>query len=297
MKIEDIIKILQIDDIEFVGSFADTKQKYYNDIDLHDDVKKKISPEEIYKLFLNMFNIIYNNLYTYILDFKCGSLPNYSSIKWTYNDIKKGYVTINDVEYPFTYLVKTISSIQIDIVAFIDDRFINISCNYFFTFDNIHTRIVEDPSTDFLNAFLKYKQKNNYYKAYKRLYNYFVVKKDRTNSRKILKLLNSNIGSLDQQIYNLTIIDKLINNTFRIPYRKNVLSSLIYIYNHIDDQYKYLIKSIITHLDNKKIYNITYKNLSKKINVVLKRLVYIINDLVISYVRKNDLYIFDQIYQ
>lgn len=68
---------------------------YANDYDVNQDISLNDTVQvlnNIYKQFVHIFDTAYKNKNYYITDFKNG-IHNHKSIKWSYEDVKKGYLT------------------------------------------------------------------------------------------------------------------------------------------------------------------------------------------------------------
>ena len=118
-----------------------------------------------------------------------------------------------------------------DIIALVKNRFTEFSNNYYFTFsDGFSTMPGND--TKLTNVFLfQFQQKikeKKYFKALKRLYSYFKIKKNKKMQQTMIDFFNSNVGKLNYQI-----IDAVLNNPFRQPKKSDIIHNINIIKNNL----------------------------------------------------------------
>ena len=108
--------------INIVGSANVKRNLYYSDYDLFENVKGK-SEQLIYNHFKAIFNIIKSSPNVVISDFKLGLDEKGESMRWDFSDIMKGEK--NGIS--FKKALKMDSIIKLDIIIYINRRFIEIS--------------------------------------------------------------------------------------------------------------------------------------------------------------------------
>lgn len=255
------------------GSANINKIVNYGDIDLLDIAKNKHTPEEILKHFIGVFEDIKKYDDVVITDFKCGKHKG-SALRWTYDDLKKG----SNKGVSFFDALKMESTIKLDVVANMDGRFLEITTVYDFghNYKEISTEefiegLIEDYKTNI-------KEKNNYFKALKRV---FLIMKVKNKKNKMLKKLidffNQPIGLLYRLKSDLETT-LLVINKFSIDDVKNNLDFIKEQLSSFD---------LKNHLINikKKNKNQLEKNITKQIEIVNEYL----NKEVKAFVEKNKL--------
>ena len=231
-KINDVIKLLEIQKVIYIGSYLDEKIKYKSDIDLNDYINWKGSYNDLFKLFQDKYKTAYANPNIFITDFKLGEYKE-NAIHWKMDDVMKGYVIRDKIKYYFIDFLKQPSIIKMDIIAIIDGKLVELSNNYFFTFkDGSTTNPWSDKNVpiSILSDFFDQLEEGNYFKSLKRLYSYYkIVGKVNQLTNKInaiIKFLNSPLGQMNQYITQLKTLDLLVNNNFRKPPLDIIMSNL-----------------------------------------------------------------------
>lgn len=217
----NLLNLITIKETDFIGTYKDPKVIYKTDIDLQEYVYKKndsysnVELENIRRFFINIFDNC-KKPNCIITDFKMGHFGANVPIRWTYKDLKKGYIIIdNNNKKRFIDLLNQRSIIKIDFLT-LDDNFIlnEVSKNFYFIFKDLDTRpleiIYQDISISFLKDYYKYKELGNIYKAFKRLYSYYKINNDETQQNILLKKIN--------------------NSNLAIPYIKKYKTELIDLY-------------------------------------------------------------------
>lgn len=197
----NLLNLITIKETEFIGTFKDPNVIYKTDIDLQEYVYKKnksysnIELENIRNFFINIFdNCKVPNCV--ITDFKMGYFGANVPIRWTYKDLKKGYIIIDSLNKKrFIDLLNQRTIIKIDFLT-LDENFIlnEVTKNFYFIFKDHDTRplefIYQDISLSFLKDYHKYREDGNMYKAFKRLYSYYKINNDETQQNILLKKIN-----------------------------------------------------------------------------------------------------------
>jgi hypothetical protein len=126
-KHEKIFNLLSIDgNYHVIGSASLKGNRYRNDYDLNglfkSNGKKDVIEKYLYKVFLNKFNDAYKNDNVWITDFKCGMNNNDEPLRWSYNDMKKGFKMMsNGRKILFTECLLQKTTMKMDIVSIVDE--------------------------------------------------------------------------------------------------------------------------------------------------------------------------------
>lgn len=136
------------------------------------------------------------------------------TLRWTPKEIIQGYKIINKNEK------KTISEslddksvIKIDIIAWLDGEFIEMTNLFEFFIKNKPLNIEEDSNIikSIKEDIIFYYEDKNYIKMLKRIFAISKIKKDTKNINKLVEIFNSNVGLLYQIYSNLGSIKELID--------------------------------------------------------------------------------------
>ena len=191
-----ITNILSVSNkIELIGSNSMSKIKYSTDYDLQEHITiTKLSQYSTYvKKIQHIFKSFVNDKKIYIVDFKSGHF-NTLPVRWNYDEIMNGYKNIDNI---VINLIDTLqlenNTIKIDIVAFINDSFVEFSCNYYF---NKTKTNVNDIYKSLLLDVNKYYHSKKFMKMLKRLLSYRSIKNENVDD--IVLFLNSDAGKLYQ---------------------------------------------------------------------------------------------------
>lgn len=223
-----------------VGSASLKNIRFIADYDLNEIFKCEMNEEQcldkVKKLFQDKFVEAERNPNLFITDFKCGEDSNDEPLRWSKEDMKKGFKIMDDgrkIRFEECILMKSI--LKIDVVALIDGRYHEFSDNYyikigdkanFFPHDIEPEHLANNLLHDFSNYFYS---KQNYYKALKRAFSYWLKDGETKNKIKLEKLLNyfnSSVGLLYKLKGELETIQLVMENKFRKPkpvdLRKNI---------------------------------------------------------------------------
>ena len=250
---------------------------YSNDYDLNEsfnvmDNKKVL--EKLYDHYLCIFNKCYHDKDYYILDFKCGHTQDDQPIRWSYDDMKKGYQTINNKKYRFVdCLMQKDNSVKLDAIYILDGEPLDITNNYFINIVSNKDELTEKHQMSVdkivkeldekMNAQIK---EGNYFKALKRLMSKEII------SQKIdvnlLHFLNSDYGRFYKTIHDLNVLLLLYENNFKpistlfilnnLERIKEFTSQITYFnIEHILDKINYIVQNH-KHLDSQLLHLINY---------------------------------------
>lgn len=280
MNITKINKLLSLNrNIELIGSNANKTNKYATDYDLQEYVKINniIYYNKIVTQFQNIFKKVKKSNYIIITDFKAGTF-NTLPIKWKYDDIINGFKVIDTKHiYLLDALQDIKSTVKIDLICFIDNKYIEVSCNYYFS-----KNINECKNKVLLSLMLdvkKYYHEKKFMKMLKRLISYRNINNEKTDD--LNNFFNTNIGMFYQFKHNIDVFLFTINkfNNEHNNITTGITKKKFDKYNKI--AYKHLIK----HCDDIHI------KINKSVNInqlqtISSNLSDDINDKVIEYIHK-----------
>jgi hypothetical protein len=216
--IEDTFAYMRISTKQkLVGSSSGIGNIITNDYDLNELVKEHGNEEmilyKIYKIFRSKFVEIHKTRDRWIVDFKCGELLG-EPIRWNMHDIKN-----KSVEFMKCILQK--STIKMDIVQFINGKFVEISEVYYFNINgkiNYHEDefdlpyIIHALETD-RNELIR---DGNIFKALKREYRILeLLDKNKKRRNKLQEIFNGVFGYLYYAISQLKTLIIMKEQSFR----------------------------------------------------------------------------------
>lgn len=257
MRIDKIKKIVSINNkIELIGSNSNDLIKYKTDYDFQEiylisSIKTKM---KVVKKFRSIFKALGSMNDVFITDFKAGVYKSHP-LRWTSEDIVKGYQSIDS--HP-VYLADCLNNkdgniIKIDIIAYVNGKYCEISVNYYF-----YTS--EKESNDiFLSLLLdikKYYHEDKIIKMYKRIYSYRIMKDENVDD--LIDLFNSEVGFLNLLAHDIEVIEFINEEELKVNGKR--LNKMI------KDVYKQLPKELRMIKD----LEILNDKLKIKINKLLK---------------------------
>jgi len=157
-KINQILKLLSINEYNIIGSKADPniKDEVISDIDAQEITFTTY--EDILKHFQNIFKILKKSKYIIITDFKSGyNHLTEQPYRWDYKTIMDGFqydTEGNKIDFIETLKIKSI--IKIDTIIYYNKEFIEMTLNYYFSFPN-HSKTYEKKSNNEVSKELKSK--------------------------------------------------------------------------------------------------------------------------------------------
>ena len=202
---KEIIKKLSISNsIELIGSNSIGKLKYTTDFDLQEyiSINKLKDYQKYVRKIQQVFKSFQKSETVFITDFKSG-YHNTQPVRWNYTDIINGYKIIdNEITINlFDTLQLKSNKIKIDIIAFINDKFLEFSCNYYFHSSDVD---VTDIYKSLLLDVKKYYHAKKFMKMLKRLLSYRMIRNESVDD--IIVFLNSQAGFLYQLQHQLDVI-------------------------------------------------------------------------------------------
>lgn len=242
-----VISFLEIvNRAEVIGSYANKNIYYPSDVDLQQYITvKELGDKELLEEFQNKYKIAESNKDIYIMDFKCG-IYNSEPLRWNKDTIQQGYQLINNNrQISFISALNMVSTIKLDVIAFINNVFVEFSCNYYLIHDidgKIH-KSFENKETDEILLSLKldvvkYNNEGNYFKSLKRLT--ALRKLQNLSIDKFVRFFNSKIGKLNYLLNGIDIIVQVMQNTFREVPKHDIYSHLKQIDKDLPVKYKNL---------------------------------------------------------
>lgn len=253
---------------KLVGSSSVVGNIVTNDYDLNELIERKGDEEQIlyriYKLFLEKFQTIYATKDRWIVDFKCGEIAG-EPIRWNRYDIQR-----KSVLFMKSILQKSVC--KLDIVQFINGRFVEISEVYYF---NINNKTNYDDDEFELPYIIHQLEKDrvellaegNRFKALKREYRILdLLGRNKSRQSKLSDLFNGVLGWLYyciSQLYTLIIMKE--QEFRRVP---------IDIYRIVQQTIKNDIGSVVSYSVANKVLDGkgTVKNLEKIIQYLERSL-------------------------
>lgn len=238
MRIEKIKNIISIDKgLELIGSNSNDQIIYKTDYDFQ-EIKMVASIKErakIVKKFQKMFEQIARLKDVYITDFKAGVYES-QVVRWSKEQVLLGY---QDIETHRVFLADCLMNkdqniIKLDVIAYIEGKYAEISCNYYFTES-------EKPKDQlFLSLLLdikKYYHANKLMKMYKRIYSYRMLHKQDVSE--LITLFNSEIGFLNMLLHDIDVLVFMEDEGIRAD-ANNVERMKKRIYSQLPNQFKKL---------------------------------------------------------
>ena len=209
-----------------VGSAGVNGNIITNDYDLNEIFDKNATNDidilsKLYFMFLWKFKTIYETPTLWITDFKCGEYKN-EPIRWTMEDMEKGYKNFGDERIDFTKcLTQFGTKTKLDVVLLLNDRFVEISELYYIKVNGISNfdtddfrlgTIINDLRDDMEELYIE----KNYFKALKREYRILTLLDKEHRRRELLTdLFNGKFGYLYYAISQLKTLILMKEQTFR----------------------------------------------------------------------------------
>ena len=276
-----VIDILKIKDVQKIGSSADPKIKFASDIDLQEVIQTNDFFPEILRKFQQKFSKAQNDPKIFITDFKCGKFRG-QPIRWNKHTIKNGFQNIDGININFIDCLQQKSIIKMDIIALVNGIFTEFSNNYYFTFsDGFSTMPGNNTklSDVFFMEFQKKIKDKKYFKALKRLYSYFKIKKNKKMQQTLVEFFNSNVGKLNYQINGLEILVTVLDNPFRQPKKSDIIHNLNIIKKNLPPELDQLINSILNRP--------TLQTMKMAIKDVISELTDIVNEQTMDFINQS----------
>ena len=209
-----IIKLLKYKDnsIELVGSSKLKALQYFSDYDLNTYFEKPKQPDLKQFLLTVISNITrYDKLY--FIELKFQTLKG-EKVKFTPSTIH----TLED-KFISNSFFEHLHFIKLDIVGYIQKRFIEISVNYFFIRKSLSLHQYVKSMNDDMNQM---KKEKNYFKLLKRKFNIYRANNNKVMCVKLIDYFNSDIGR-DYQIKSTLEAMELVYNNYKDSFTKQLI--------------------------------------------------------------------------
>jgi len=189
--------------------------KYASDYDLFSVVISKKTLDGLKKEVSAMFKKMMKNIKSrkddiYFIEFMCGVDENKNPLKWSIDEVIKGYKD----KYKLMDVLDEYSIIKIEIVAYINNEFIPFSDVFHFQIGSKgvnQAKITLDTVPSLSKEVKKYYEAENYMKVLKRLFIISQVKKNKNDSEKLINIFESDIGMVYKVKSDITTILKVLS--------------------------------------------------------------------------------------
>jgi hypothetical protein len=153
----------------------------------------------------------------------CFRTRRFGIIRWTPQDILNGYVILRDnTKYTLHDAIKNDSAMtKMDIIAYTDNRFVEYSIIYRFTYQNndISTAVEKVFNSFYQSTELSYLDEK-FFKVIKRIFSIARFKQDYNTINKLSNVLNSDLGRIYSVITDTNTIIYILENIKNIPKRR-----------------------------------------------------------------------------
>jgi hypothetical protein len=214
-RFQDIIKELLSMKLVYIGDFKCGEIPEWNVSNIS-QLKKLYS-----KKIINQ-----DELETAINEFDCKSCfrtRRFGVIKWSPQDILNGYIILRDnSKYTLYDAIKSTSALtKLDIIAYIDNKFIEVSIIYNIIYKNkeISTAITKIFNSFYQSTELSYLDEK-FFKVIKRLFSIARLHKDNNMLSKLNEILNSDLGRIYSVISDTDTIIFILENMKSIPHKR-----------------------------------------------------------------------------
>lgn len=218
--IKNVLESLQFKNYELIGSFVDKNLKFYNDIDSQEFIniehKNKNTYKEVSNILRNKIINTSNLNNVFFTDFKFGHWKGFP-IHWSMEDIKNGFIQIENNIFTFKECLQMKSTIKVDYVLIVTNDIIEVTYNYYFIFSNFSTTPFTEKTLkkNYKMSLFKEIDEKNYYKAYKYLYKLNQNKKFAKPINKIGNLIKKKSQKEALDLIKNQISDKKYNSLVR----------------------------------------------------------------------------------
>jgi hypothetical protein len=220
--IDKVVKKFQ----QVVKTVLSMKLVYISDIKCGEISDWNVSNvNQLKKLYSNKI-ITDDELETAINEFNCKicfRTRRFGIIRWTPQDILNGYIILrNNTKYTLHDAIKNKTALtKMDVVAYVDNKFIEFSIIYRFTYKN------NDISTAIENVFHSFYQstemsylEEKYFKVIKRLFSIARLERDNEQLARLNTVLNSDLGRIYSVISDIDTIIYILENIKYIPEKR-----------------------------------------------------------------------------
>jgi len=202
-EVKFLLKILKFGSksVELKGSSSLKSQRYFSDYDFFVSIKKPTA-KVAYKNLFSILENIWGDERLYFIELK---LQTKDGKKVRYYPEDKPEFTVDEL----TEVWGSIDFVKIDLVAYFDYRFIDVSVIYSFT----DKKPTKEEYIDGLKADIKeLKKEGRYYKVLKRLFNIYKVEGEKDKLLMLSKFFNSDAGLFYRKISNNEAINTVLEH-------------------------------------------------------------------------------------
>ena len=237
MDLVDVKKLIEFKKSKAVGSYCDSNILFPSDIDLNELIITSKSPEYFAGWFQRLFVKAYKNKNIWITDLKCGEDSKGEPIRWSRDDMKKGYQDVDGKRFTFEDCLRSKSIIKMDVFALVKDDSVNdpdtfiqeLSINYIFDFKKEKFRTqdkvtVEEIIKNMKQDLNELQRQGLKYKSLKRQYR--ISKLEGNDRQDLVELFNSEIGFQYHLISRLKSLKILADNEFRHVKKSIILDEI-----------------------------------------------------------------------
>lgn len=198
-KVLNVVKKLQFKNfpVDFKGSSSLKSQIYFSDYDLMTNIVGKVSQDEAYRVFYKILQNVLNDSDTYFEEFKIEDKKG-NKYRWFPNE------TFDKDEFIKVY--KEIDFAKLDIILWIENRFVEMSIIYQFSDKELSKEEYIKGLNEDINEL---KKEGNNFKILKRKFNIFKVERNKEKLLFLTVVFNSELGALYQKLSNLEAIKKV----------------------------------------------------------------------------------------
>jgi len=287
--ITDIFHLLSISGNYFLIGSANYKNFLYSaDFDLNEIYKSKDTKtvlNNLYNNFKDKFIEAKKDPNIFITDFKCGEDNKKEPLRWSYEDMMKGYKIQRKHKYDFRECLLMKATMKLDIIAFVNGIATEITDNYFLNIGTKHNSNNDgkkDVVKKLIESYNELVSEKQYFKAIKRLFSIQVL--ENKPSKKLLDLFNSDLGRLYKSIADINIIVELFEQTFKTVPIDKIINNLQVIKYSMSKITSVNINFVTTEIDN--ICKLSKDQIKNKLINLADKLQIILNNQVKNYLVK-----------
>jgi hypothetical protein len=183
--------------VDLKGSASLTSQRYYSDYDLFTNITDAQTASAAFKEFSRILGRVLDRPDVYFIELKLQTKDGHK-VRW--------YPGERFEEKRFGSRWEQVDYVKLDVIAFIKNRFIEVSCLYGFS----NTPLT--PAEYIANLqkdITELKKEHRYYKILKRLFNIYRAEGNKKNLLTLNRVFNSHLGELYQRASNLEAIEQV----------------------------------------------------------------------------------------
>lgn len=217
-RVVEILKLMSFTgQPKVVGSAALRAVQYIGDYDA-DEYNVKANPAKFKKIISRLMHL----QDVYIGDIKCGEM-NGEPIRWTVPEVMRGKLTMGNHEHTLAECIQNPVLFKLDVVAFIDNRYTELSIIYNYS---KNSNITDAEFKEELKQEVAEKYKEGlYYKMSKRIFSITRLDEDEATALKLIPLFNGDLGRLYSIISDIDVLVYLFDNKKHIP-KERMISEL-----------------------------------------------------------------------